>query len=105
MFSKTSIRNMFRSLAVYGVLIWIWAGIQEGDLHSRAICCGLYGDYGLHWYPFPSMFSSELSHWGGGPTRVNTVGVVLNILAPLIIALIVLIFSRRSNLHKDETEP
>lgn len=99
MFSRTSIRNVVLSLAVYGFLVWVWADIQASELHSRAVCCGLYGDYAMHWYPFPSIFSSELSHWGGGPTRVNAVGVVLNIFTPLIIALVVLVLSRRSNLH------
>jgi hypothetical protein len=100
-FSRTSVRNVVLSLAVYGVLVWVWADIQESELHSRAICCGLYGDYEMHWYLFPSMFSSELSHWGGGPTRLNTVGVILNILTPLIIALVVFVLSRRSSLHDD----
>ena len=101
MFTKTSIRNVVFSLAAYGLVVYLWAGLQESELYSRAKCCGLYGDYGMHYYPFPSMFSSELSHWGGGPTRVNTIGVLLNILMPLIVASITLVLSRRFNLHSD----
>jgi len=100
-FTRTLIRNVVFSLVVYGLVVCLWAGLQEGELDSRAKCCGLYGDYGMHYYPFPSMFSSELSHWGGGPTRVNTIGVLLNMLTPLIVALIALVLSRRSNLHGD----
>ncbi len=70
-------------LLLYGVLVALWAHSEAIELASRAECCGLYGDYGLLHFPFPMVFSSELSHWGGGPTRLNPWGILLNLALPL----------------------
>jgi hypothetical protein len=101
MFTRTSVRNVVLSLVVYGLIVCLWAGFQANELMSRAQCCGLYGYYETHYYPFPSMSSSKLSHWGGGPAKVNPIGVLLNILIPLMIASIAWILSRHPNSQSD----
>jgi hypothetical protein len=71
------------ALLLYGILVALWAHAQAGELASRAVCCGLYGDYGLMHLPFPLILSSELSHWGGGPTRLNPWGLLLDLALPV----------------------
>ena len=90
---KNPYLRIVTALFLYAIFLLFWSA-QHGDILSRAECCGLYGDYGMYYFPFPSMFSSELSHWRGGPTRINIIGVVLNIILPIFSSIIVFVHYR-----------
>lgn len=91
---NTRTKTLTITLVAYCILIVGWAWLNEAELMDRAICCGLYGDYQRYYLPFPIITTSELSHWGGGPTRINLVEILLNVFIPLTIGFVAIALSR-----------
>ena len=75
-------------LVVYVIFISFILISNEIELHDQATCCGLYGYYKRYFLPFPSIESSALSDWGGGPTKLLFLNILGNTIIPIIIFLI-----------------
>ena len=79
----TKISILFLIIYIIPVLFILIS--NEVELHDKATCCGLYGYYERYFLPFPTIKSSALSHWGGGPTKLLYFNIVENIMIPLVI--------------------
>jgi|GEM_PF-5171870 len=75
-------------LMIYAIFVISIFMFNENELHDRAICCGLYNYYYRYYLPFPTIKSSVLSHWGGGPTKYLSYNIAGNIAIPVVIFLI-----------------